>query len=116
MIELLTPEQMAQADRFAIAAGTPGMALMERAGHAIADAAMAAILAGSRAVVVAGPGNNGGDGFVTARILREHGYVVRVLLLGTPDDLRGDAAEAARRWEGEVERANPAAIAGADLV
>jgi ADP-dependent NAD(P)H-hydrate dehydratase / NAD(P)H-hydrate epimerase len=116
MIELLTPEQMAQADRFAIAAGTPGMALMERAGHAVADAAMAAILAGSRAVVVAGPGNNGGDGFVAARILRERGYGVRVLLLGAPDDLRGDAAEAARRWEGEVERAKPAAIAGADLV
>jgi hydroxyethylthiazole kinase-like uncharacterized protein yjeF len=116
MIELLTPEQMAQADRFAIAAGTLGMVLMERAGLAVADAAMGAMLAGSRAVVVAGPGNNGGDGFVAARILRERGYAARVLLLGELDDLRGDAAEAARRWGGAVERAHPATIADADLV
>jgi ADP-dependent NAD(P)H-hydrate dehydratase / NAD(P)H-hydrate epimerase len=116
MIELLTPEEMARADRFAIASGIPGMALMERAGLAVADAVTSARPAGSRVVVVAGPGNNGGDGFVAARILSERGYAVRVLLLGASERLQGDAAEAARRWQGGAQSADPAAISGADIV
>jgi ADP-dependent NAD(P)H-hydrate dehydratase / NAD(P)H-hydrate epimerase len=116
MIELLTPEEMAQADRFAIAAGTPGMALMERAGLAVADVVTAVRPTGGRVAVAAGPGNNGGDGFVAARILSERGYAVRVLLLGAPDSLRGDAAEAARRWQGETQAADPAALPDADVI
>jgi ADP-dependent NAD(P)H-hydrate dehydratase / NAD(P)H-hydrate epimerase len=116
MIELLTPQQMAQADRFAIASGIAGMALMERAGAAVAEAVTAARPAGSRVVVVAGPGNNGGDGFVAARILSERGYGVRVLLLGASESLRGDAAEAARRWQGGTEPADPAAIGDGEVV
>ena len=56
----------------------------------------------SRIVVFCGPGNNGGDGFVAARHLKSEGYHVSVGLLGTRDALKGDAAWAARGWDGEV--------------
>ena len=81
MIELLTTAEMAEADRLTIAGGTPGIELMENAGRAVADAA-GALLQGRRVVVVAGPGNNGGDGFVAARHLAERGYAVRVSFVG----------------------------------
>ena len=97
MIELLTTAEMAEADRLTIAAGTPGIRLMENAGRAVADAVARMSPRGAPSVcVVAGPGNNGGDGFVCARVLAERGYPVRLLLLGDRDRLKGDAAEAAR--------------------
>ena len=71
---------------------------------------------GSRIAVVAGPGNNGGDGFVAARMLAERGHRVRVLLVGGRDRLRGDAALAAQRWQGPTEAAEPAALLPADAV
>jgi hydroxyethylthiazole kinase-like uncharacterized protein yjeF len=117
MIELLTPAEMAEADRLAIAGGTPGIDLMENAGRAVADAVAARIGRGAPLVcVVAGPGNNGGDGFVAARVLAERGYPVRMLLLGERAALKGDAAEAARRWSGEVLPATPEGIRDAGLV
>jgi hydroxyethylthiazole kinase-like uncharacterized protein yjeF len=117
MIELLTNGEMAEADRLAIAAGTPGIRLMENAGRAVADVLVRASQRGAPTVcVVAGPGNNGGDGFVCARILACRGYRVRLLLLGDRDKLKGDAAEAARRWQGPVEAATPAALNGANLI
>ena len=82
MIELLTTSEMAEADRQTIAGGMPGIDLMERAGRAVADAVVARHAAGSRVTVVAGPGNNGGDGFVAARLLAERGYRVTVMLVG----------------------------------
>jgi ADP-dependent NAD(P)H-hydrate dehydratase / NAD(P)H-hydrate epimerase len=119
MIELLTNAEMTDADRRTIAAGVPGLRLMERAGAAVADAVRARFRAGSRVVVVAGPGNNGGDGFVAARLLAETGYRAEVLLLGDPARLKGDAALAAEAWlvrHGPVAAAEPAALAGADIV
>ena len=88
MIELLTNAEMADADRRTIAGGVPGIRLMERAGETIADAVRARFRAGSRVDVVAGPGNNGGDGFVAARLLTERGYPAKVLLVGARGTLR----------------------------
>jgi ADP-dependent NAD(P)H-hydrate dehydratase / NAD(P)H-hydrate epimerase len=115
MIELLTPDEMAECDRLAIAGGVAGIELMERAGRAVADAVARHPL-GTRVLAVCGPGNNGGDGFVAARVLAERGYQVRVLLLGDAGALRGDAAEAARMWRGAIEPAKPAAVAGAGVI
>ena len=117
MIELLTTAEMAEADRLTIAAGMPGIRLMENAGRAVADAVARRSPRGAPMVcIVAGPGNNGGDGFVCARVLAERGYPVRLLLLGDRGHLKGDAAEAARRWQGPVEAATPAALSGADVI
>jgi hydroxyethylthiazole kinase-like uncharacterized protein yjeF len=88
---------------------------MEKAGRAVADAVARHPL-GTRVVVAAGPGNNGGDGFIAARVLAERGYPVRMLLLGDVGALRGDAAEAERRWAHETERATPDAIGGAGVI
>jgi len=114
--ELLTTEEMGRADRLAMDAGTPGLALMEAAGCAVAAAA--AELGGARAAVAVacGPGSNGGDGFVAARVLRQQGHSVRLGLLGSREALRGDAAAMAARWEGEIQSLSPATLADADVI
>ena len=115
--ELLTPEEMGRADRLAIAAGVPGLELMEAAGRAVADAAIALVARkGAAIAVLCGPGNNGGDGFVAARLLREQGYRVRVGLLGARERLTGDAAAMADRWDADIEALTPAMLRGTDLV
>jgi hydroxyethylthiazole kinase-like uncharacterized protein yjeF len=114
MIELLTTAEMGEAEHLAIAGGIPGIELMENAGRAVADATAEMEL--RRVTVVAGPGNNGGDGFVAARHLQEHGYVVRLCFVGDPKRLKGDAALAAKRWGGLVEEATPAALADCDII
>jgi hydroxyethylthiazole kinase-like uncharacterized protein yjeF len=116
MHELLTPSEMAQADRLTIAGGRPGIVLMEAAGRAVAEAVAAGIQGETHITVVAGPGNNGGDGFVAARLLAERGQHVEVLLLGTCSDLKGDAAEAGALWTGPTQPAEPARLQGADVV
>jgi ADP-dependent NAD(P)H-hydrate dehydratase / NAD(P)H-hydrate epimerase len=107
MIELLTPSEMSEADRLIIDGGTPGIELMEKAGRAVADVVAGRHPLGANIVIVAGTGNNGGDGFVAARVLAERGYRVRVLLVGNPTDLKVDAAQAASRWNGSIETADP---------
>jgi hydroxyethylthiazole kinase-like uncharacterized protein yjeF len=116
MIELLSNSEMAEADRLTIAGGVPGLALMERAGRAVADTVATRHPLGTRIVVVAGPGNNGGDGFVAARVLAERGYPARVLLVGDPAALKGDAAKAVAGWRGVTEAATPQALAGAGVI
>src|SRR5579883_2661450 len=112
---LLTPTEMAAADRAAVAGGVAGSILMEAAGRAVAEAAMRRW--SPRPVsVLCGPGNNGGDGFAAARRLAAAGWPVRLGLLGSRDALRGDAREHATRWRGEVEPLSPALLDGAGLV
>jgi ADP-dependent NAD(P)H-hydrate dehydratase / NAD(P)H-hydrate epimerase len=108
MIELLTSAEMGEADRLTIAAGTPSIELMENAGLAIADHVGERHPRPCRVTVVAGPGNNGGDGFVAARILAERGYAIRLLPLAEVGRLKGDAALAARRWADAAQRVGDA--------
>jgi len=118
--DLLTPQDMAMADATAIAAGTPGRALMERAGAAVAAAAVRLALPGSRATpriaVLCGPGNNGGDGMVAARLLAGRGLSVHVFALGDRARLTGDAAWAASGWWGAREPLASFCPQGFDLV
>jgi hydroxyethylthiazole kinase-like uncharacterized protein yjeF len=116
MIELLSNSEMSEADRLAIASGVSGTTLMANAGRAVADVVATRHPLGTRIVVVAGPGNNGGDGFVAARRLSERGYPVRVLLHGDRNRLQGDAAQAAQNWKGTTEVASSASLSGAQLV
>lgn len=101
-LELLTAAEMGRADELTIAGGTPGLTLMENAGRGIAEEVEWVAEPGARIAVLCGPGNNGGDGFVAARLLRERGYSVSVALLGSREALRGDAAEAAAAWNGPI--------------
>ncbi len=112
---ILTVDEMTRADAAAIAAGIPGEQLMEAAGTAVAEAIRARWPRGA-VCVLCGPGNNGGDGFVIARLLDAAGWTVRVALLGARENLRGDAALNAGRWRGPVEPVTPAVLEGADLV
>lgn len=113
--ELLTPDEMYQADRLTIEAGTTGIALMENAGAACVRVIIQ-VCVPVPVCVVAGPGNNGGDGFVIARLLAEAGWPVRLLLAGQVCKLKGDAALAAKAWTGEVLEADPVHLKGAKVI
>ena len=113
---LLTPAEMSKADRFAIGAGTPGIALMERAGLAVAEEAARLTKSRGRIVILCGPGGNGGDGFVAARLLERRGYAVELGLMGRRDALSGDPALAASRYEGPALNAAAVDPGGADCV
>jgi ADP-dependent NAD(P)H-hydrate dehydratase / NAD(P)H-hydrate epimerase len=115
MLELLTNTEMSEADRRTIASGVSGETLMDNAGAAVAQAVMARQPPGSKVAVVAGTGNNGGDGFVAARHLLGAGYDVAVHLIGRRDAIKGDAAEAARQWREAVATGAPD-LAGAHVI
>jgi ADP-dependent NAD(P)H-hydrate dehydratase / NAD(P)H-hydrate epimerase len=114
-MEVLTTAEMERADRLTIAAGTPGFALMLSAGQAVVEAAMDLVEEGT-ILVVAGRGNNGGDGFVAAAELAARGREVSVILLCERDSLQGDAASAARGWKFPVLPFNPHAIGRPALI
>lgn len=113
--ELLTVAQMAAADAAAIAGGVSGETLMEAAGTAIAEA-IGERWTARPVTVLCGPGNNGGDGFVVARLLAAAGWTVRLALLGDGRRLKGDAALMAARWEGATESLDASSLDGAELV
>jgi NAD(P)H-hydrate epimerase len=113
---ILRPQEMKQADAATIASGIPGIELMRRAGHAVAEAAAKMLTKEARVVVAAGPGQNGGDGFVAAALLARQGHRVSLGLLGRVDRLSGDAALAAKDWDGPVEAAESLAFPDADLI
>src|SRR5712672_1538274 len=114
-MEVLTTAEMEHADRLAIAGGAPGFALMLHAGQAVAEAAMDLVEQG-QILVVAGRGNNGGDGFVAATELVARGRSVSIILLCDRDTLQGDAALAARGWKGPVLPCDARAIGAPALI
>ncbi|TKT73476.1 bifunctional ADP-dependent NAD(P)H-hydrate dehydratase/NAD(P)H-hydrate epimerase [Afipia massiliensis] len=114
-MEILTVSEMTSADQAAIAGGTSGFSLMRRAGQAVAQAAEAMAERG-RILVVAGRGNNGGDGFIAAAELAAKGRDVSVILLCDRATLKGDAALAAAEWKGPVLSCDPAALGQPNLI
>lgn len=103
MTELLTAARMRAIEQAAIASGeVTGLELMERAGRGVVEAVLEEwpelAEAPHRAIVLCGPGNNGGDGFVVARLLRERGWEVEVFLYGDPSRLPPDARVNHDRW------------------
>lgn len=112
---LLSTDEMYRADRLAMAAGRSGLELMAAAGRAVA-AAVERHYPGARVLVLCGPGNNGGDGFVAARLLQEAGYAVDLALLGKRESLKGDAASHAAHWTGPVLPFTAECLDSADLV
>jgi hydroxyethylthiazole kinase-like uncharacterized protein yjeF len=113
MTELLTAAQMRAIEQAAIASGeVTGLELMERAGAGVVEAILEEwpdmAKTPQKAVVLCGPGNNGGDGFVVARLLKQRGWAVDVFLYGEVEKLPPDAKVNAERWLelGEVQHLN----------
>jgi hydroxyethylthiazole kinase-like uncharacterized protein yjeF len=99
--EIITVAQMRAVDAAVSSAGAPTRTLMENAGRAVSEA-IAKRFTPRRTLVVCGPGNNGGDGWVTACLLKEMGWQVSVLSLVPREALRGDATDAAMNWDGAI--------------
>jgi ADP-dependent NAD(P)H-hydrate dehydratase / NAD(P)H-hydrate epimerase len=97
--EILTPAQMYRADALAIEGGMSSIALMENAGKAAAKE-ITKRFKKSRTAVLCGPGNNGGDGLVIARLLKGLRWPVEVFLWGERAGYTGDAAVMAAKWKG----------------
>jgi hydroxyethylthiazole kinase-like uncharacterized protein yjeF len=112
--ELLTPEEMARADAASPGLGVPGPTLMANAGRAVARAIVRRFRP-CRTLVLAGPGNNGGDGYVAARLLQQAGWPVAVAALGPPR-AGSDAAAVASHWRGPSAPFTAVEAARAELV
>jgi NAD(P)H-hydrate epimerase len=123
--EILSVAEMYAADAYAVAHGVPSLTLMENAGRAVADEICKRWTPRSTAVLC-GPGNNGGDGFIVARLLQERGWDVTVAFYGKNWDaidravilkeLRGDSAAMAARWDGALINPSNHLLEYADLV
>ncbi len=114
-LELLTVDEMAAADRAAVAAGIAVETLMEAAGRAVV-AAILARFAPQPVAVLCGPGNNGGDGFVIATLLAARGWPVTLAAARPLADYGGAAGAQGARWRGPVLGLEPRALDGARLV
>ena len=112
---LLTVHQMAEADRLSVVAGVSSFELMSNAGAAVARE-IERRWTPRPLLVLCGPGNNGGDGFVSAYRLAQAGWPVRVAMWGSRAALKGEAWQHAQRWQGEVQALSPAALEGAELI
>jgi ADP-dependent NAD(P)H-hydrate dehydratase / NAD(P)H-hydrate epimerase len=112
---LLTNQQMSQADLLTVKSDVSASQLMDNAGSAAADIIMKRWPA-QPAVVLCGPGNNGGDGFVIARRLAQAGWPVRLALLCSVKDLKNESAEHAQKWGSEIETLSPEVLGDATLV
>lgn len=113
--EILSVAEMYRADSLAVAGGVGGERLMEAAGWALAREVLRRFPP-CRVTVLCGPGNNGGDGFVAARLLARAGYAVRLGLYGDIANLKGDAARMAAAWRHGIEPFGPALLDRADMV
>lgn len=113
--EILSNEQMAEADRRTIESGTPGFTLMQKAGRAVADLIQERYKNFS-VLILCGPGNNGGNGFVIAALLKESGADVTCACLTEKGKLKGDAFKAAELWNDEILSFKNLAIASYDLI
>jgi hydroxyethylthiazole kinase-like uncharacterized protein yjeF len=116
LLELLTADEMRRAEQITIDSGTPSINLMESAGRGVAEEVVRRFPRGSKVLVCCGPGNNGGDGFVCARTLRERGYHVRLGLLCKPEELRPDPKEMAKRWDESIETLTVQSLEGVEVV
>lgn len=96
-VALLTAEETRNADQAAITGSTSGETLMENAGKAIVDL-ITQEYKPCKVLIVCGTGNNGGDGFVTARMLKEKSWDVSLVSVGNIDDILGDAKAAKDKW------------------
>ncbi|MDA4843932.1 NAD(P)H-hydrate dehydratase [Hoeflea poritis] len=99
---ILTPKAMGEVDRAAIQSGIDGYRLMLIAGAAISACVLEHYPEATGAIVLCGPGNNGGDGYVAARGLAEAGMPVRLYSSVDPERLKGDAATARDDWQGPI--------------
>ncbi len=115
-LALLTVAEMAEADRLTMRSGLTGPRLMHNAGAAVAREIVRRFTPSCPTLVLCGPGNNGGDGFVVARLLARAGWAVRVGLLGQRQALTGDAQHQAALWDGGVQPITPDVVGGAQLV
>ncbi|NVK18178.1 MAG: NAD(P)H-hydrate dehydratase [Methylocystaceae bacterium] len=106
---------MYEADKRTIESGVSGLQLMEAAGSSIAREIQKR-WSPRKTVILCGPGNNGGDGFVVARLLHQKGWSVDILLLGERDNLKGDAKENADRWPFETFHLSPENLERAELI
>ena len=112
---VLGVKQMSHADQLAVVSGVSAIELMKNAGEAVAREIV------SRwsirpVLVLCGPGNNGGDGFVVANSLNQSGWPVRLTMLGSRDQLKGEAKYHADQWLGPIEPLSTDVLDGASLI